>query len=96
MSLLSVSLPLWSASLSLSSSTLPWVLGRLAASWSESDVLRRLVVGLLARMVPLWVVGKVERVGGMLKAMADDVEDGDDGGWRRTCVWENMCAHTQQ
>ena len=30
-------------------------------------------------MVPLQVVGKVERVGGMLKAMVDD---GDDGGWR--------------
>ena len=53
-------------------------------------------MGLLARMVPLRVVGKVERVGGMLKAMADNVEDGDDGGWRRTCVWENVCAHTQQ
>ena len=30
-------------------------------------------------MVPLQVVGKAERVGGMLKAMVDD---GDDGGWR--------------
>ena len=96
MSLLSVPLLLWSASLSLLSSILPWVLGRLAASWSESDVLRRLVVGLLAWMVPLWMVGKVEQVRGMLKAMANNVEDGDDGGWRRTCVWENVCAHTQQ
>ena len=96
MSLLSVSLLLWSALLLLLSSTLPWVLGRLAASWSESDVLQHLVVGLLAQMVPLWVVGKVEWVGGMLKAMANDVEDGDDGGWRRTCVWENVCVHAQQ
>ena len=44
----------------------------------------------MARMVPLRVVGRVEQVWGMLKRM---VGDGDDGGWRRTCVWENV-VHT--
>ena len=61
-----------------------------------TNILQHLVVEIWARTVPLQVVGKVEWVGGMLKVMADNVEDGDDGGWRRTCVWENMCAHTQQ
>ena len=76
---LSVPSSLLSGSLSLSSDALPWVLRRFGASWSESDILRCLVEGIFPRMVPLWVVGRAECVGGMLKAMVDD---GDDGGWR--------------
>ena len=45
-------------------------------------------------MVPLQVVGKLEWVGGMV--VNDVGDDGGGGGWRRMCVWENVCAHTQQ